>query len=85
VRLLLPEPPNWAPSFKAIRTVPQRTGRRPVQRPRPRRRHPLFRTGGRLSNVTIVGGGGAFVGATSDPQGVTRKGLGIVKTVASPS
>ena len=38
------------------------------------------RTGGRLSNVTIVGGGGAFVGAPSDPQGATRKGLGIVKT-----
>jgi hypothetical protein len=38
------------------------------------------RTGGRLSNVTIVGGGGAFVGASSDPQGATRKGLGIVKT-----
>ena len=38
------------------------------------------RSGGRLSNVTIVGGGGAFVGAPSDPQGATRKGLGIVKT-----
>jgi hypothetical protein len=45
---------------------------------------PDHRTRGRLSNVTIVGGG-AFVGATSHPQRATRKGLGIVKTVASPS
>lgn len=38
------------------------------------------RSGKRLSNVTIVGAGGAFVGAASDPAGATRKGLGIVAT-----
>ncbi|WP_174297791.1 hypothetical protein [Sphingomonas bacterium] len=38
------------------------------------------RTGGRLSNVTITGAGGAFVGAASGSDGVTRKGLGIVGT-----
>lgn len=38
------------------------------------------RTGQRLSNVTILGSGGAFVGAASDPAGATRKGLGIVAT-----
>ncbi|RZL85963.1 MAG: hypothetical protein EOP66_00020 [Sphingomonas sp.] len=34
----------------------------------------------RLSNVTVIGAGGAFVGAASDPEGATRKGLGIVAT-----
>ena len=38
------------------------------------------RTGQRLRNVTIVGAGGAFAGAASDPAGATRKGLGIVAT-----
>ncbi|MDB5701540.1 MAG: hypothetical protein JWL66_1739 [Sphingomonadales bacterium] len=38
------------------------------------------RTSGRLVNVTIRGSGGAFVGSTSSATGVTRKGLGIVKT-----
>ena len=38
------------------------------------------RSGRRLSNVTIIGSGGAFVGATSEPAGATRKGLGIVGT-----
>lgn len=38
------------------------------------------RTGTRLSNVTILGAGGAFVGSSSDPSGATRKGLGIVGT-----
>lgn len=38
------------------------------------------RSGRRLSNVTVVGGGGSFVGATTDPNGATRKGLGIVAT-----
>ncbi|MEG3092748.1 hypothetical protein [Sphingomonas sp. PB1R3] len=38
------------------------------------------RSGKRLNNVTIVGAGGAFVGAASDPAGATRKGLGIVDT-----
>ena len=38
------------------------------------------RSGRRLSNVTIRGAGGAFVGASSDPAGATRKGLGIVAT-----
>ena len=38
------------------------------------------RTSGRLSNVTIQGQGGAFVGSTSAPDGATRKGLGIVAT-----
>lgn len=38
------------------------------------------RTGKRLSNVTVIGGGGSFTGATSDPAGATRKGLGIVGT-----
>lgn len=38
------------------------------------------RTGGRVSNVTIIGAGGAFVGSASDPAGATRKGLGIVAT-----
>lgn len=38
------------------------------------------RTGGRVSNVTITGAGGAFVGSASDPAGATRKGLGIVGT-----
>lgn len=38
------------------------------------------RTGGRLSNVTVTGAGGTFVGAASDPAGATRKGLGIVAT-----
>jgi hypothetical protein len=32
----------------------------------------------RLSNVTIIGSGGAFVGSSSFPNGATRKGLGIV-------
>ncbi|PVE53433.1 hypothetical protein DC429_12450 [Arthrobacter sp. TPD3018] len=38
------------------------------------------RSGGRVSNVTIIGAGGAFVGSASDPAGATRKGLGIVAT-----
>lgn len=38
------------------------------------------RSGKRLSNVTITGAGGSFVGAASDPAGATRKGLGIVST-----
>jgi hypothetical protein len=38
------------------------------------------RTSVRLSNVTVVGQGGAFVGSASDPAGATRKGLGIVAT-----
>ena len=38
------------------------------------------RSGERLSNVTIVGAGGAFAGSESDPAGATRKGLGIVAT-----
>ena len=38
------------------------------------------RTGGRLSNVTITGQGGAFVGAATATNGATRKGLGIVGT-----
>lgn len=38
------------------------------------------RSGKRLSNVTIIGSGGAFAGAASDPAGATRKGLGIVGT-----
>jgi hypothetical protein len=38
------------------------------------------RTTKRLSNVTIQGQGGAFVGASSFPAGATRKGLGIVAT-----
>ena len=38
------------------------------------------RTGKRLSNVTVVGSGGSFVGSSSDPAGATRKGLGIVAT-----
>ena len=38
------------------------------------------RSAGRLSNVTVTGAGGAFVGAASDPAGATRKGLGIVAT-----
>ena len=38
------------------------------------------RTTGRLSNVTVIGQGGAFIGSTSPPQGATRKGLGIVAT-----
>lgn len=38
------------------------------------------RTSQRLTNVTILGSGGAFVGAASDPAGATRKGLGIVAT-----
>ena len=38
------------------------------------------RSGQRLSNVTIIGAGGAFVGGESDPAGATRKGLGIVAT-----
>jgi len=38
------------------------------------------RSGHRLSNVTIIGAGGAFVGAASDAAGATRKGLGIVAT-----
>ncbi len=36
------------------------------------------RTGGRVSNVTIVGRGGSFVGSASAPNGATRKGLGLV-------
>jgi hypothetical protein len=38
------------------------------------------RSGKRLSNVTITGAGGSFIGAPTDPAGATRKGLGIVKT-----
>ncbi|MEG3164819.1 hypothetical protein U1701_09455 [Sphingomonas sp. PB2P19] len=38
------------------------------------------RSGRRLSNVTVIGAGGAFVGAATDPAGATRKGLGIVAT-----
>src|SRR4051812_35994167 len=38
------------------------------------------RTGRRLANVTIVGQGGTIRGATSAPNGATRKGLGIVGT-----
>jgi len=38
------------------------------------------RTTKRLSNVTIEGRGGAFVGSSSYPAGATRKGLGIVAT-----
>ncbi|MEG3166176.1 hypothetical protein U1701_16410 [Sphingomonas sp. PB2P19] len=38
------------------------------------------RSRGRMSNVTVTGLGGAFVGAASDPAGATRKGLGIVAT-----
>ncbi len=38
------------------------------------------RSGRRLTNVTITGAGGSFVGAPSDPAGATRKGLGIVAT-----
>ncbi|WP_242098493.1 hypothetical protein [Sphingomonas sp. CROZ-RG-20F-R02-07] len=38
------------------------------------------RTSGRLSNVTIQGAGGSFVGSTSASAGATRKGLGIVAT-----
>ena len=38
------------------------------------------RTRGRVSNVTVVGRGGAFVGSRSAPNGATRKGLGIVDT-----
>lgn len=38
------------------------------------------RTGGRVTNVTITGAGGSFMGASSDPAGATRKGLGIVAT-----
>jgi hypothetical protein len=38
------------------------------------------RSGTRLHDVTIVGQGGSFAGATSDPAGATRKGLGIVAT-----
>lgn len=36
------------------------------------------RTAGRVSNVTIVGRGGAFVGSASAANGATRKGLGLV-------
>ncbi|MBR7514059.1 hypothetical protein KC219_28265, partial [Mycobacterium tuberculosis] len=42
------------------------------------------RSGQRLSNVTIIGAGGAFVGGESDPAGATRKGLGIVATDGFP-
>ena len=38
------------------------------------------RTGGRLSNVTITGQGGAVMGAATAPNGAPRKGLGIVAT-----
>jgi hypothetical protein len=38
------------------------------------------RSGKRLTNVTITGAGGAFVGAPTDAAGATRKGLGIVAT-----
>ena len=38
------------------------------------------RTRGRLTNVTIVGEGGAFVGAATPTGGATRKGLGVVAT-----
>ena len=38
------------------------------------------RTRGRLTNVTIVGEGGAFVGAATPTRGATRKGLGVVAT-----
>ena len=38
------------------------------------------RSRGRLSNLTISGRGGAFVGSSSPPNGATRKGLGIVDT-----
>ena len=38
------------------------------------------RSGGRLSNVTITGQGGAFVGAATATNGATRKGLGVVGT-----
>lgn len=38
------------------------------------------RSGKRLTNVTITGAGGSFVGAATDPAGATRKGLGIVAT-----
>lgn len=38
------------------------------------------RTGKRLRDVTIVGQGGAFVGASTASAGATRKGLGIVAT-----
>ncbi len=38
------------------------------------------RTRGRVRNVTVLGQGGAFVGADGDHGGATRKGLGIVDT-----
>lgn len=38
------------------------------------------RSGGRLSNVTITGQGGAFTGAATATDGATRKGLGVVAT-----
>ena len=38
------------------------------------------RTSGRLSNITVIGQGGAFIGSTSAANGATRKGLGIVAT-----
>lgn len=38
------------------------------------------RTKKRLSNVTITGSGGSFVGSASPALGATRKGLGIVST-----
>ena len=38
------------------------------------------RTAGRLSNVSVTGHGGAFVGSSSAANGATRKGLGIVAT-----
>ena len=38
------------------------------------------RTSGRLSNVTVTGQGGAFMGSSSAANGACRKGLGIVAT-----
>jgi hypothetical protein len=38
------------------------------------------RSSRRMSNVTVIGAGGAFTGAATDPAGATRKGLGIVAT-----
>ena len=38
------------------------------------------RTSGRLSNITINGQGGAFMGSSSAANGACRKGLGIVAT-----
>ena len=38
------------------------------------------RTHGRLTNVTVLGQGGAFVGASTPTLGATRKGLGVVAT-----